>query len=59
MEFIIQVPGFALLLSPKLPGTVLENNDDKKYNCFSSDGISLTPLDPMKRWRLCYKGKMR
>ncbi|XP_046683308.1 uncharacterized protein LOC124369363 isoform X2 [Homalodisca vitripennis] len=55
---LLKVPGVGLLLSPKLPDTVL-NVDEAEDSSFSSEGLKLTPLQPMTCWWLQYKGMMR
>ncbi|XP_046683309.1 uncharacterized protein LOC124369363 isoform X3 [Homalodisca vitripennis] len=54
---LLKVPGVGLLLSPKLPDTVL-NVDEAEDSSFSSEGLKLTPLQPMTCWWLQYKGMM-
>ncbi|XP_054280751.1 uncharacterized protein LOC128998577 isoform X2 [Macrosteles quadrilineatus] len=55
---ILKVPGVGLLLSPRLPDTVLFKKEED-LSCFSTDGLTLTPLKPMQLWHLQYNGKMR
>lgn len=58
MHFI-QVPGIGLLLSPKLPSTNLKRNDEEESVSFHSEGLFITPLEPMKAWHIHYRGIMR
>lgn len=58
---IFQVPEFGLLESPKLPKTLLDADPcsvllEKEY---AAEGLSFAMVEPMKKWQLSYKGKMR
>jgi hypothetical protein len=55
------VPELGLLESLKLPNTLLDADPGsvllmKEY---SAEGISFTPVEPMKRWYVSFNGKMR
>jgi hypothetical protein len=59
--FYIAVPELGLLESLKLPNTLLDADPGsvllmKEY---SAEGISFTPVEPMKRWYVSFNGKMR
>ena len=46
-----------LLESPKLPGTALYQTEEASG--YSAEGFDISVLEPMKKWRLRYKGKMK
>ncbi|XP_022920027.1 uncharacterized protein [Onthophagus taurus] len=50
------VPELGLLESESLPKTEL--NADETENSFAGGGISFTPVVPMKKWDIYYKGRM-
>ncbi|KAJ3663774.1 hypothetical protein Zmor_008001 [Zophobas morio] len=59
--FYIAVPELGLLESLKLPNTLLDADPAsvllmKEY---SAEGICFTPVEPMKKWRVAFNGKMR
>lgn len=53
----INVPGLGLLESPKLPDTALYQENEAEE--FAAEGIKITPIEPMKKWKITYKGKMK
>ncbi|XP_019878954.1 uncharacterized protein LOC109606860 [Aethina tumida] len=57
----LMTPDHGLLLSEKLPKTVLEADPacimlEKEWG---AEGIKFTPVEPMKRWNISFHGKMR
>ena len=36
-----------------------ENDDDHIDSSFKGDGITLTPLEPMRKWRIQFHGQLR
>lgn len=56
----LRVPDFSqeVLMSEKLPETTLIQTEEESDH-FAAQGISLKPIEPMKRWSLEYQGKMR
>lgn len=57
--FFLQVPGIGLLLSPKLPDTLLFADESSKPGSYGAEGLYITPFQPMRIWRLQYCGKMK
>ncbi|KAL0871663.1 hypothetical protein ABMA27_004186 [Loxostege sticticalis] len=53
--FYIGLPGKGLLCSKKIPDTVLFG---AQIGEFGAEGIKMTPLEPMAKWAITYKGKM-
>jgi len=60
---ILRIPEFSnqILVSPKWPDSTLiqiddEYKDDRNY---AVEGIKLTPIIPMRTWKLNYNGKMK
>ncbi|XP_053606654.1 uncharacterized protein LOC128673079 [Plodia interpunctella] len=53
--FYIGLPGKGLLCSKKLPDTVLFG---AQVSEFGAEGIKMTPVEPMMRWNVTYKGQM-
>lgn len=45
-----------LLQSPKLPDTTLFNTGDEES--YEAEGIKVTPIEPMKKWRITYEGQL-
>ncbi|KAJ8912967.1 hypothetical protein NQ315_000023 [Exocentrus adspersus] len=55
------IPEYGALLSEKLPKTTLDADpasllSNKEY---AAEGIRITPIVPMKLWKISFKGKMR
>ncbi|XP_021207156.1 uncharacterized protein LOC101744336 isoform X1 [Bombyx mori] len=50
-----QLPGKGLLCSKKIPDTVLFGAEIGE---FGAEGIKMTPVEPMKKWNISYKGQM-
>lgn len=48
-------------MNPQLPKTQLDVHPVAIYNMkfYSAEGITFTPVEPMKLWKLSYEGKMR
>ncbi|CAB3361611.1 Hypothetical predicted protein [Cloeon dipterum] len=47
-------------MSPKLPDTTLQQTkEEEEAGVFGAEGLKLEPIEPMKRWKLTYNGKMR
>ncbi|CAB3361605.1 Hypothetical predicted protein [Cloeon dipterum] len=56
----LQLPQVGLLMSPKLPDTTLQQTkEEEEAGVFGAEGLKLEPIEPMKRWKLTYNGKMR
>ncbi|XP_047534996.1 uncharacterized protein LOC125069520 [Vanessa atalanta] len=53
--FYIGLPGKGLLCSKKIPDTVLFG---AQIGEFGAEGIMMTPVEPMKKWAVSYKGPM-
>ncbi|CAG9088900.1 unnamed protein product [Plutella xylostella] len=53
--FYIGLPGKGLLCSKKIPDTVLFGAEVGE---FGAEGLKMTPVEPMKKWTLQYKGPM-
>ncbi|KAM3955850.1 uncharacterized protein ACR2FA_010194 isoform 2-T2 [Aphomia sociella] len=53
--FYIGLPGKGLLCSKKIPDTVLFG---AQIGEFGAEGIKMTPVEPMKKWTISYKGPM-
>ncbi|XP_045450924.1 uncharacterized protein LOC123659795 [Melitaea cinxia] len=53
--FYIGLPGKGLLCSKKIPDTVLFG---AQIGEFGAEGIMMTPVEPMKKWTVSYKGPM-
>ncbi|KAJ8965097.1 hypothetical protein NQ314_004385, partial [Rhamnusium bicolor] len=53
----INSSNLGLLESPKLPDSALYKTEDTEE--FSAEGINIIPLEPMKKWRFTYEGKMK
>ncbi|KAJ2943572.1 hypothetical protein O0L34_g16681 [Tuta absoluta] len=54
--FYIGLPGKGLLKSRKLPDTVLFGADVFE---FGAEGLKITPVEPMEKWTVAYKGEMK
>jgi hypothetical protein len=50
-----KVPEEGLLTSPKLPDSTLFGTEDE----FGAEGLKFEPLEPMRKWKMSYKGQMR
>ncbi|RZB94432.1 uncharacterized protein BDFB_004454, partial [Asbolus verrucosus] len=57
MYLLIESSGLGLLETPKLPGTSLYQNEENEE--YAAEGIKLTPIEAMKKWRISYEGKMK
>ncbi|XP_071453177.1 uncharacterized protein [Hetaerina americana] len=56
----LNIPEIGLLESLKLPDTILfQDNKEKSLRSFGAEGLHHTPLQPLKRWKISYDGKMR
>ncbi|XP_034831391.1 uncharacterized protein [Maniola hyperantus] len=53
--FYIGLPGHGLLCSKKIPDTVLFG---APIGEFGAEGIKMTPVEPMKKWTISYRGQM-
>ncbi|KAJ9579215.1 hypothetical protein L9F63_024679 [Diploptera punctata] len=55
---ILKVPEIGILETLKLPDTLIfrTGEDEKSYG---AEGIKLTPVKPMKCWKIQYNGKMK
>ncbi|XP_055591801.1 uncharacterized protein LOC129743713 [Uranotaenia lowii] len=58
--FYLKIREFSdqLLISPKLPDTCLRQSPSEE-GFFQAEGIKLTPVEPMKSWKIEYNGLMR
>lgn len=50
-----QLPGKGLLCSKKIPDTVLFGAGIGE---FGAEGIKISPVEPMVKWNISYKGQM-
>ncbi|KAG0715011.1 hypothetical protein GWK47_012905 [Chionoecetes opilio] len=55
---VVQVPGDGVLVLPSHPDTVAFRHEDHEH-CFTTSGLTITPLTPMRSWRLHFSGKLR
>ncbi|XP_066250649.1 uncharacterized protein [Euwallacea similis] len=55
----LQHPQFGLLETPKLPNTKLIEDSTMSDKSWAAEGFEYYPVEPMKKWKLSYKGKMR
>ncbi|XP_060535138.1 uncharacterized protein LOC132707342 [Cylas formicarius] len=55
----VLVPDHGLLLSSKLPDTVLDADAAPAPKEYAAEGIKFTPVEPMRTWRVSFAGKMR
>lgn len=53
----IKDSGLGILGTPKLPDTALYKTQDSEG--YSAEGIEIILIEPMKKWRLTYRGKMK
>lgn len=49
--------GFGILETPKIPDTALYQSEELTE--YVAEGIKITPIIPMKKWRIQYEGKMK
>lgn len=60
--FCLRIPTFNenLLVAPKFPDTCLFQTQQEQDNdsVYTVEGITLTPLIPMRSWQIEYNGKM-
>lgn len=56
--FYIVVPELGLLRSEHLPKTSLDATNSGEENAFEGGGIHLRMIEPMKKWKVAYKGNM-
>ncbi len=54
--FDCQVPRLGLLELPSLPDTSLFREEEMT---FAANGFKIQPVEPMKKWKLTFNGKMR
>lgn len=47
-----------ILVSPRMPDTCMYQTEEE-LGSYRVEGISLTPLVPMKSWKIEYNGKMK
>lgn len=60
---ILRIPEFSdqILVSPKWPDSSLDQTEEEykdDYN-YTVEGIKLTPVIPMRTWKLNYNGKLK
>jgi len=53
---VLQIPGIGLLELPSLPDTSL--TADRKM-AFAAGGLLIEVVEPMKKWKLNFSGKLR
>nr|CAH7724748.1 unnamed protein product [Callosobruchus chinensis] len=55
------LPEYGILCNEKMPSTVMDADPKSLFSMeyFGAEGISFTPLEPMKKWHVSYRGKMR
>ena len=51
-----QLPGIGLFELPSMPDTSLEGTGKDEY---AADGLKIEVVEPMKKWRIRYDGKLR
>jgi hypothetical protein len=56
---MIYLPEIGLLELPSLPDTSLRRTDEDSKKQFGASGLTIEPLEPMKRWRIRYEGELR
>lgn len=54
----IKESGLGLLESPKLPGTSLYQTEEEMGK-YEVEGIKVMPVEPMRKWKISYEGKMK
>lgn len=52
---VLRIPEEGLLLSPKLPDSLMFGSEDE----FGAEGLKFTPIEPMRKWKVQYKGQLR
>lgn len=59
----LRIPDFSedTLVLPQFPDTCLYRTEEQQNNLdsYNVDGIKLTPITPMKKWRIEFIGKMK
>ncbi|XP_049783379.1 uncharacterized protein LOC126184833 [Schistocerca cancellata] len=55
----MKVPNVGLLMSPKLPDTMMFRNELERKDKYGAEGLVIAPFQPMRTWELQYKGKMK
>lgn len=50
-----KVPGEGLLTSPKFPDSTIFGTEDE----FGAEGLKFEPLEPMRKWKMQYKGQLK
>ena len=50
------MPGIGLFELPSMPDTSLEGTGKDEY---AADGLKIEPIEPMKKWRIKFDGKLR
>ncbi|VEN36262.1 unnamed protein product [Callosobruchus maculatus] len=55
------LPEYGILCNEKIPSTVMDADPKSLFSMeyYGAEGISFTPVESMKKWRVSYKGKMR
>ncbi|CAH1170000.1 unnamed protein product [Phaedon cochleariae] len=55
------LPEYGILESETLPKTTMDADTDSIYyqKCYSGGGLTMTPVKPMKKWKVQFRGKMR
>lgn len=43
------------MISPKQPDSTLYGSEDE----FGAEGLKFEPLQPMRKWKMSYKGQLR
>jgi len=56
---MMQLPELGLLELPSVPDTNLERTDEDKKGQFGAGGLTIEPVEPMKKWRIRFEGKLR
>lgn len=56
--YVRQVPTIGVLVLPSHPDTVTFRAEDQE-DSFCAAGLTITPLIPMKSWKLQFLGKLR
>ena len=53
---IKKIPGKELWRGDWLPCTTLQRKEDQEIKSFNGGGIVLTPLEPMRKWKIHFEG---